>query len=86
MYTIEYSKDIEKDLSKLPKSEIIKILSKIERLSINPRPSGIEPLKGSLKGLHRIRSGNYRIVYQIIDDRLVVLVVKISHRRDAYRG
>lgn len=85
MYTIEYSKDIEKDLSKLPKADVKKIVAKIDRLSKNPRPSGVEPLQGRLKGLCRIRSGNYRIVYQIIDDRIMVLVVRISHRREVYR-
>lgn len=85
MYRIEYSKDIEKDLSKLLKTEIAKILKKIDRLAENPRPSGVEPLQGKLKGLHRIGSGNYRIIYQIIDDRLTVLVVRISHRREVYR-
>lgn len=85
MYSIEYSKDIEKDLAKLPKTEVIKILAKVEGLAENPRPLGVEPLQGKLKGLHRIRSGNYRIIYQIIDDRLIVLVVKVSHRRDVYR-
>lgn len=85
MYKIEYSKDIEKDLLKLPKNEISKILAKIDKLAKNPRPSGIEPLQGKFKGLHRIRSANYRIVYQIIDDRLIVLVVRVSHRREVYR-
>lgn len=85
MYRIEYSKDIEKDLSKLPKEEVAKILLKIDNLAKNPRPSGIEPLQGKFKGLHCIRSGNYCIVYQIIDDRLTVLVVKVSHRRGVYR-
>lgn len=85
MYKIEYSKDIEKDLLKLPKTEISRIFAKIDRLAEDPRPSGIEPLQGKFKGLHRIRSGNYRIVYQIIDDRLIVLVVRVSHRREVYR-
>lgn len=86
MYKIEYSKDVEKDLSKLPKGEIAKILVKIDGLAENPRVAfGAEPLQGKLKGLHRIRSGNYRVIYQIIDDRLIILVVKVSHRREVYR-
>ena len=85
MYRIEYSKDIEKDLSKLPKKEVTKILLKIGELAKNPRPTGIEALQGKFKGLHRIRSGNYRIVYQIIDARLILLVAKVSHRREVYR-
>lgn len=71
MYKIEFSKDIEKDLSKLPKVEVAKILLKIDHLANNPRPNGVEPLYGKLKGLYRIRAGNYRIIYQIVDDLLV---------------
>lgn len=84
MYTIEYSKDIEKDLSKLPKDEINKIFAKISSLAKNPRPSGVKALQGTLKGLHRIRSGNYRIVYQIKDDKLEILVVRVAHRGNVY--
>lgn len=85
MYSIEYSKDIEKDFNKLPKEEVIKILAKIDRLAENPRPSGVEPLQGNLKGLFRVRSGNYRIIYQILDKCLTILVVRVSHRREVYR-
>lgn len=84
MYTIEYSKDIEKDLSKFPKDEISKILAKISFLANNPHPSGVKALQGTLKGLHRIRSGNYRIVYQIKDDKLLILIVRIAHRGTVY--
>jgi len=86
MYKIEYSKDIEKELSKLPKADVSKIVAKIDGLIENPRVAfGAEPLQGKFKGLHRIRSGNYRIIYQIIDDILTILVVKVSHRREVYR-
>ena len=86
MYKIEYSKDIEKDLSKLPKNDVSKIFEKIDRLSENPRSFGAEQLQGNFKGLHRIRSGNYRVIYQIIDEKLIILVVKVSHRRQIYRN
>ena len=85
MYNIEYSKDVESDISKLPKKDILKILLKIEKLAEDPRPAGIEPLQGKFKGLHRIRSGDYRIVYQIIDDRLIVLIVRVAHRGEVYK-
>lgn len=84
MYRIEYSKDIEKDLSKLPKNEITKILAKIDSLGDNPRPIGVKALQGNLKGLYRIRSGNYRIVYQIKDDKLEILVVRVASRGHVY--
>lgn len=85
MYKIEYSKDIEKDLAILPKVEISRILAKIDKLLKDPRPPGVEPLQGKFKGLHRIRSGNYRIIYQISDNTLTILVVKVSHRREVYK-
>lgn len=53
-------------------------------LAENPRPIGSEKLTGS-EDLHRIRVGDYRILYQIQDDALLVLVVKIGHRREVYR-
>jgi len=84
MYKIQYSKYIEKDLSKLPKNEIKKILLKIEELSEDPRPNGVKALQGNFKGLYRIRSGNYRVVYQIKDDVLEILVVRIAHRGQIY--
>lgn len=52
-------------------------------LAQNPRRVG-RPLRGSLTGLHAARRGEYRIVYEIVDSRLVVLVILIAHRRDAY--
>ena len=84
MYKIVYSKDIEKDLAKLPKDEIRKILLKIDYLSEDPRPIGSKLLQGSMNGFYRIRSGNYRIVYEIFDNHLVVSVVRIAHRGRVY--
>jgi mRNA interferase RelE/StbE len=53
-------------------------------LAENPRPHGVESLAGE-KGLYRIRASDYRIVYQIRDDALLVLIVRIGHRREVYR-
>lgn len=85
MYKVEYSKDIKSDIEKLPKKEISKLLQKIEKLAEDPRPKKAEVLQGKFKGLHRIRSGDYRIVYQIVDERLIVLIVRIAHRREIYK-
>jgi mRNA interferase RelE/StbE len=71
-------------LSKLPKEEIEKILAKISGLAKTPRPSGFKTLQGELKGLHRIRSGNYRIVYRINDTKLIILVIRVAHRGKVY--
>ncbi len=56
----------------------------MDGLAVNPRPKGVKKLSG-LDDLYRIRVGDYRIVYQIHDDRLIVLVVRIGHRKDVYR-
>jgi len=56
----------------------------MDALAINPRPKGVKKLTG-LDSLYRIRTGDYRIVYQVRDDRLIVLVVRIGHRKDVYR-
>lgn len=62
-----------------------RVLARIRALANDPRPPGCAKLSGSA-GLWRIRAGDYRIIYHIVDDRLVVIVVKVAHRRDVYRG
>jgi mRNA interferase RelE/StbE len=54
-------------------------------LADNPRPPGCVKLAGQ-ENLFRVRVGHYRIVYQIVDDRLIVVVILVAHRRDVYRG
>ena len=72
-----------KELNKIPKKELSKITDKINSLSQDPRPSGCEKL--AVQNAYRIRQGSYRIIYIIEDDKLVVLVIKVGHRRDVYR-
>ena len=60
-----------------------RIVAHIRELAENPRPPGFQKLSGSDK--YRIRYGNYRIVYAINDDQLLVQVAKIGHQRDIYR-
>lgn len=57
----------------------------MDALSENPRPPGTEALKGE-EGLLRLRVGAYRIIYRIKEARLVVLVMRVGHRKDVYRG
>jgi mRNA interferase RelE/StbE len=83
-YTLLFAKGVQKDLDKIPKSDGVKILSKIESLSSNPRPAGCKKLEGS-DDSYRIRSGDYRILYSIFDKELVIDVVKIDHRKQVYR-
>ena len=71
-------------LAKLPKKIRRQIANKIDKLASNPRPSGFTVLQGS-KSLCRIRSGDYHIVYQIREKQVLVLVVRIGHRKDVYK-
>ncbi len=82
-YKISFKESVWKDLRKIPKNQIKKIISRIEALQKNPRPSGCEKLTGY--ELYRIRQGLYRIVYSIQDNELTVWVVKIGHRKNVYR-
>lgn len=83
-YSIEFRPSALKSLKRLPKQEVIKIKSKIDNLAGQLPNTNITKLKGN-NSFHRIRSGSYRIVYEINNDKLVILVVKVGHRKDVYK-
>ena len=85
MYLIEFSdKAREIQLPKIPKNMRIRILNAIqERLTVNPEERG-KPLIKEWKDHRRIRVGDYRVIYKIEKERVVVLVVEIDHRKDVY--
>ncbi len=74
---------VTKDTKDIPSGDLIRILKRIESLREDPRPPGSIKLSGM--EYYRIRHGNYRIIYEIDDTRLIVVVVKVGHRRDVYR-
>jgi mRNA interferase RelE/StbE len=82
-YTLEISKTFEKELLNLPEKVVERILVAVRNLAENPRPSGCKKLKGS-KTDYRIRIGDYRVIYEIHDGKLVVLVLNVGHRKDIY--
>lgn len=82
-YKIEFAKGIRKDFRGIPKLDADRILKKIESLSEDPRPSDSKKLTND--DSYRIRIGNYRVIYDIKDQILVVLVLKLGHWKDAYR-
>ena len=82
-YEIFFRESVYKDFRKIPKKDLQKILSKIQNLSLDPRPSGSEKLTG--QELFRIRQGNYRILYSIQDNQLTIWVIKVGHRKEIYR-
>jgi mRNA interferase RelE/StbE len=71
-------------IRKLGRDAQRQVVAKLERLADNPRPPGSKKLEGT-EDLHRVRVGDYRIVYRIEDQVLLVLVVRVAHRSDVYR-
>ena len=82
-YEISFRSSVYKDLKKIPRNDLRRIIEKIAGLGENPRPHGCEKLSALER--YRIRHGNYRIIYSIQDDELTVWIVKVSHRKDSYR-
>jgi mRNA interferase RelE/StbE len=83
-YSIGFKPSAAKTLAGLPRDARRRIAYRIDLLASAPRPHGSEKLTG-MDGLFRIRVGDYRVIYLVRDDRLLVLVVAIGHRREIYR-
>jgi mRNA interferase RelE/StbE len=83
-YRIELSATAEKQFRKLPKSAQRRLAITINSLASDPRPRGSRRLQG-YEDVYRVRSGVYRIIYSIMDKRLLIIVLKIGHRKDIYR-
>jgi mRNA interferase RelE/StbE len=73
-----------KVLDGLPDDLRVRLVRKLLALEANPRPAGVEKLSG-MDGIYRVRVGDWRIVYAIRDRELVVIVIRIGHRREVYR-
>ena len=83
-YKVIFTKSVKKDFRKIPKLEVSKILNEIAYLAKNPRSSKTKKLKG--EKLYRLRVGNYRVIYDIKDNLMLIFVVKLGHRTDIYRN
>jgi mRNA interferase RelE/StbE len=83
-YTITFARSARKELQSLPIDVAERLLKKIESLTINVRPSGSKKLSGATD-LWRVRVGDYRVVYKIDDNRRIVDVTVVRHRREVYR-
>jgi mRNA interferase RelE/StbE len=84
-YRLEITPAAERDLRALPAAILARLDARIWALADNPRPRGVEPIRGRRGGL-RLRVGNYRILYTVDDAQQVVIVGRVGHRRDVYRG
>ncbi len=83
-YSLTFARSVRKELQGLERQHALRILSAIERLADDPRPSRCRKIRGS-KELWRIRIGDYRVVYSVDDTPRVVDIVAVRHRSDAYR-
>lgn len=81
-YSIRFKASVAKDLRAIPKPDVARILNRINTLAENPRSDGCIKLTG--QDCYRVRQGLYRIVYEIKDDSLVILVIKVGHRSSIY--
>jgi len=82
-FEIVFKRSVAKDLRQLPKNDIARILQRIDALSGDPRPTGVEKLSG--RDIYRVRQGVYRILYEILDHELIVVVVKVGLLGDIYK-
>ena len=83
-YSLAFKKSVAKDLRNIPNKDVKRILKCIESLRDNPRVDGCIKLSGQER--YRVRQGIYRIIYEIQDSELIVMVVKVAHRGDVYKG
>jgi mRNA interferase RelE/StbE len=84
-YTIEIARPAQRQLKKLDASIRRNVSRRIDQLANDPRPPGVVKLTDVSPPIYRVREGQYRVLYTINDDNLVVLVVRVAHRSDAYR-
>ena len=82
-YSLVVKKSAERELRALPKADLRRITGRIHGLAHDPRPPGHEKLSG--QDHYRVRQGDYRVVYAIDDNRRLITIVKIGHRREVYR-
>jgi len=83
-YSLEIKRSAAKELAQVPPKDRGRIVARIQALAEDPRPVGAEKLSGQER--YRVRQGDYRILYEIEDQILRIMVVKIEHRRDVYRS
>ncbi len=81
-YSISIKKSAEKELKSLSAEMYLRVRKSIYNLAENPRPNGCKKLKG--KESYRIREGDFRIIYEIEDEILFIMVIKIGHRKEVY--
>jgi mRNA interferase RelE/StbE len=83
-YKVQWKKSAQKELRKLNKDAILKILEVVDRLADDPHPEGSGKLRGS-QHTYRIRMGDYRILYSVKSEVLTIEIIRVGHRKEIYR-
>ncbi len=83
-YSIQFAESAARSLARLPTAVRVRITTKIDALADNPHPAGTRKMKGD-EHAYRLRVGDYRVVYDIVEDIVVVLILRVGHRKDVYR-
>ena len=82
-YKIEWKHSAARELRKLPREAVSRILQAVEELSADPYPTGVRKLVGS-EQTYRIRVGDYRVVYSVFSSTLIIQIIRVGHRKDVY--
>jgi mRNA interferase RelE/StbE len=82
-YNIEWKHSAARELRKLPREAVLRILQAVEPLATEPYPHGVRKLVGS-EHTYRIRVGDYRVVYNVVSSALIIQIVRVGHRREVY--
>jgi mRNA interferase RelE/StbE len=83
-YKIEWKRSAVKELEKLPRQTVTRIVEAVRNLAGNPFPDGTRKLAGSEQS-YRIRIGVYRVLYSVCDDKFIVEIIRVKHRKDVYK-
>lgn len=83
-YKIKLYRSFAKEVKVLPSRDYHKLIKSIYQLATDPFPPGFKKLKTSEDDYYRIRVGNYRVIYQVYNDEVEILIIKVGHRKDVY--
>ncbi len=84
IYQIDWKPSALRELKRLDRQTIPRIVAAVETLSSTPFPTGVKKLHGG-ESTYRIRVGNYRVIYEVFSRRLVIVITRVRHRNDVYR-
>ncbi len=82
-YSLKIKTSAAKSLERIDQPDRLRLIEAIDRLTVSPLAGGV--LKGEFSGLRRLRVGRHRVIYEVSEEQLTVLVVRVGHRRDIYR-